>query len=94
LHAPSTTSPGTHDAHTLNGIDNVGGCNSVWSRFSRILNYITYEPELPSDRHAMGQPVQVLAYTGGHIPAHLHAYISNSTPFGRRWWRIRRIIVG
>ena len=28
--------------HTLNGIDNVGGCNSVWSRFSRILNYITY----------------------------------------------------
>jgi hypothetical protein len=43
LHAPSTTSPGTHDAHTLNGIDNVGGCNSVWSRFSRILNYITYE---------------------------------------------------
>ena len=29
--------------HTLNGIDNVGGCNSVWSRFSRILNYITYD---------------------------------------------------
>ena len=43
LRAPSTTSPGTQNVHTLNGIDNVGGCNSVWSRFSRILNYITYE---------------------------------------------------
>ena len=31
----------------LNGIDNVGGCNSVWSQFLRILNYyITYEGRL------------------------------------------------
>ena len=35
--------------HTLNGIDNVGGCNSVWSRFLRLLNYITYEQPLPAD---------------------------------------------
>jgi hypothetical protein len=48
LHAPSTTSPGTHDAHILNGIDNVGDRNSLWSRFLRLLNYITYVGELKS----------------------------------------------
>jgi transposase InsO family protein len=55
LHAPSTTSPGTHDAHTLNGIDNVGGCNSVWSRFSRILNYITYDDSIAEAKAGIGR---------------------------------------
>jgi hypothetical protein len=73
LHAPSTTSPGTQDAHTLNGIDNVGGCNSVWSPFSRIVNYITYDGQHPCCPQA--------AHTLGPLAHKLHR-LNNKQNFG------------
>ena len=56
----------------------MGGCNSVWSRFSRILNYITYEGNALSESHiAEKEKISILALEYSSLRSDINARMSS-----------------